>query len=101
MYGKSTPTSVDDPEVIRIQSTLRNLQNVMRPGAFLVDRVPLLKYIPGYGKQLREYHNFELQLFRDQMKRVQSDMASTDFTAELVDDLHSHGRKRIRRVIRL
>jgi len=94
MYGKSTPTSVDDPEVIRIQQSTRNLQAVMRPGAFLVDRIPLLKYIPGYGNQLREYHNFDLQLFRDQMKRVQSEMGAdttgSSFLRTLLENVNEH-----------
>ena len=56
---------------------MKDFQHALRPGAFLVDHVPLLKYIPGYGAQLKEYHNFEIQLYRDQMNRVQSEMAST------------------------
>ena len=48
----------------------------MRPGAYLVDYIPLLKYIPGYGRELKEYHNFELTLFREQMDRVRSEMVS-------------------------
>ena len=99
MYGKTTPTSVDDPEVIRGQQSSKNLLNALRPGAFLVDRFPLLKYIPGYVKQLKECHNFELRLYRDQMKRVQSEMVG--HSAEPVDDLRSHNRKWVQRVIRL
>ena len=55
---------------------MRNFQRVMRPGAYLVDRIPLLKYIPGYGRELKEYHNFEINLFRDQMDHVRSEMVS-------------------------
>ena len=57
---------------------MRNFQRVMRPGAYLVDRIPLLKYIPGYGRELKEFHNFEIKLFRDQMDRVRSEMVSVN-----------------------
>jgi hypothetical protein len=75
-YGKTTPTSNDDPEVARIHQALQNFERGMRPGAYLVDRIPLLKHIPGYGRELKEYHNFELTLFREQMDRVRSEMVS-------------------------
>ena len=76
MYGKSTPTSNDDPEVARIHQVMQNFEHVMRPGAYLVDRIPLLKYIPGYGRELKEFHNFEMKLFGEQMDRVRSEMVS-------------------------
>jgi hypothetical protein len=73
-YGKSTPTSYTDPEVIRIYKVLDHFQLAMRPGAYLVDRVPLLRYLPGYGKQLTEWHNEELSLYRHQLGRVKSEI---------------------------
>ena len=48
----------------------------MRPGAYLVDRIPLLKYIPGYGRELKEFHKFEIKFFREQMDRVRLEMVS-------------------------
>lgn len=83
LYGKSTPTSSDDPEVIRIQQVVENVKRALRPGAYLVDYVPLLKYIPGYGRELEEYHNFEIQLFREQMERVRLEMVSTVLFSKL------------------
>ena len=49
----------------------------MRPGAYLVEFLPFLRWIPGYGRELKEYHNYEIQLYREQMERVQSEMVST------------------------
>jgi hypothetical protein len=46
----------------------------MRPGAYLVDRVPLLRYLPGYGKQLTEWFQEELSLYKEQLTRVKSEM---------------------------
>jgi hypothetical protein len=73
-YGKSTPTAVDDPEVVRIRKVMDVFQIVMRPGAFLVDRVPILRYFPGYGKQLNEWRHQELGLYSHQLERVKSEM---------------------------
>jgi hypothetical protein len=73
-YGKSTPTAYGDPEIARIHKVLDHFQVAMRPGAHLVDRVPFLRYLPGYGKQLNEWHQEELQLFRQQLGRVKSEL---------------------------
>lgn len=75
-YGKNTPTSNDDPEVQRIHQVVASTQKAMRPGAFLVDRIPIIKYLPGYGRQLNEWHRFEIKLFREQLARVKCSMAS-------------------------
>ncbi|KAF8839514.1 cytochrome P450 [Paxillus ammoniavirescens] len=93
-YGKSTPTSNDDPEVVRIHEDLRNLLAAMRPGAYLVDRIPLLKHVPGYGRVLKKSHQFELALFRDQLGRVRDDMsrneAGPSFGRTLLENIHGH-----------
>jgi hypothetical protein len=73
-YGKSTPTASDDSEVVRIREAMDILQDAMRPGAFLVDRVPLLRYFPGYGKQLNEWRRQELELFSHQLGFVKGEM---------------------------
>ncbi|KAG2110426.1 cytochrome P450 [Suillus cothurnatus] len=44
-YGKSTPTAYTDPEVFRICKVLDHFELVIRPGAYLVDRAPLLRYL--------------------------------------------------------
>ncbi|KIJ11532.1 hypothetical protein PAXINDRAFT_84362 [Paxillus involutus ATCC 200175] len=93
-YGKSTPTSSDDPEVLRIQQVLRNLQATLRPGAYLVDRIPFLKHVPGYTRVLKMYHEFELSLFRDQLGRVRDDMsrneAGASFGRALLENIQEH-----------
>jgi hypothetical protein len=73
-YGKSTPTVFTDPEVVRIYKVLEHFQIALRPGAYVVDRVPFLRYLPGYGKQLKEWHQEELQLFTQQLGRVRSEV---------------------------
>jgi hypothetical protein len=75
-YGTSVPTANADPELVRVRRVVEHFQVTVRPGAYLVDRVPLLRYLPGYGKQLYEWHREELELFRHQLKRVKSEMVS-------------------------
>ncbi|KAF8838138.1 cytochrome P450 [Paxillus ammoniavirescens] len=93
-YGKSTPTSDDDPEVVRIHEVVKNILAAMRPGAYLVDRIPLLKHVPGYGRVLKKYHKFELALFRDQLARVMDDMSKNEagpsFGRALLENTHEH-----------
>lgn len=93
-YGKSVPTANTDPEVVRIRKVMEHFQVVMRPGAFLVDRVPLLRYWPGYGKQISEWHREELELYRHQLRRVESEMdqnkAGPSFTRTLLENAEEH-----------
>ncbi|KAF9223306.1 cytochrome P450 [Gyrodon lividus] len=93
-YGKSTPTSNDDPEIVRLNENIKHLRVSSRPGVFLVDRIPLLRYVPGYGRVLREYHEFELALFRDQLGRVRDDMsrneAGPSFGRTLLENIQDH-----------
>ncbi|KAF9231519.1 cytochrome P450 [Melanogaster broomeanus] len=78
-YGKSTPTFSDDPEVIRVRQNNKNKELVARrPGAYLVEVFPILKYVPGYVRDLRKYHEFELSLYRDQLGRVKDEMSRNE-----------------------
>ncbi|KAG1751694.1 cytochrome P450 [Suillus occidentalis] len=93
-YGKSAPTANTDPEVVRISRVVEHVQAAIRPGAYLVDRVPLLRYLPGYGKQLDEWHHEELELYRHQLRRVKSEMdqniAGSSFTKTLLENTERH-----------
>ncbi|KAI6146887.1 cytochrome P450 [Pisolithus tinctorius] len=74
-YGKSTSTSNDDAEVIGVHTALGRFQRLMRPGAYLVDSVPILKHVPWYGREIEQWHRYEIKLFREQLARVQREMA--------------------------
>ncbi|KAG2129986.1 cytochrome P450 [Suillus cothurnatus] len=78
-YGKSTPSAYTDPEVFRIYKVLDHFELVMRPGVYLIDRVPLLRYLtksiqtseknksgPSFTKTLLE-HTEDHQLATDEM----------------------------------
>ncbi|KAG2335688.1 cytochrome P450, partial [Suillus weaverae] len=45
-YGKNTPTYATDPNVVEVQQTIKMVAEILRPGAYLVDSIPWLKYLP-------------------------------------------------------
>ncbi|KAF9233850.1 cytochrome P450 [Melanogaster broomeanus] len=93
-YGKSTPISRNDPEVVRGYKVIENVKEVMRPGAYLVDQIPMLRYLPGYGKKINEYHQYEIRLFRDQINRVRDEVAQNNagpsFAKSLLENVNDH-----------
>ncbi|KAG2360132.1 cytochrome P450 [Suillus spraguei] len=93
-YGKSAHTGSTDPEAVGIRRLMERFLSTIRPGAHLVDRVPLLRYLPGYGKQLREWHHDELELFRHQLSRVKSqvdkNIANSSFAKTLLENTEDH-----------
>ncbi|KAJ7587116.1 cytochrome P450 [Mycena floridula] len=77
-YGKTTSTLYSDPEVRQINEYTRRLGVAARPGSYLVDAFPLLRYVPFYLSTLRSYHREELALFRSQLEAVRSKMVSEE-----------------------
>lgn len=75
-YGKSTPTANTDPEVVAMKRVVERFGIVMQPGAFLVDRIPILRYVPWYGRQLKAWFREEHELVLGQMERVKMEIAS-------------------------
>ena len=84
-------TSLDDPRVRAVNERLGMLARYVRPGASLLDRFPLLYYIPEplnpwvkLGKQL---HALELDLFLSQYQavraRVKAGEGSASFSSKL------------------
>lgn len=49
----------------------------MVPGAYLVDKYPILKYIPGYGRNLKEWSQEEYDMLFGQLNQVKSQMVRT------------------------
>ncbi|KAF9560649.1 cytochrome P450 [Agrocybe pediades] len=68
-YGKN-PKSYEDPDVQAVNRCLTRLGNTLRPGVWKVDAYPILRYIPGYLKELQEGHAEELALFKRQLNEV-------------------------------
>ncbi|KAF9245020.1 cytochrome P450 [Melanogaster broomeanus] len=76
VYGKNTPTHATDPEVVEVRKSGHRLQVALRPGAYLVDIFPFLKYLPWYGRDLRKGHLLDRRLFGRQMDAVKHEMNS-------------------------
>ncbi|KAG1724555.1 cytochrome P450 [Suillus lakei] len=75
-YGKLTPTANTDPEVVGMKLVVERFGMVMRPGAYLVDRMPILRYVPWYGRQLKTWFREEHELALRQMERVKNEITS-------------------------
>ncbi|KAG0708129.1 cytochrome P450 [Suillus ampliporus] len=75
-YGKTTPTSATDPEVIEGNYLIRIAGQVIRPGAYLVDSIPWLKYLPWYGLDLKRGFEMSKKLDMSQLNRVKEQMQS-------------------------
>ncbi|KAG1855924.1 cytochrome P450 [Suillus subluteus] len=78
-YGKTTPTSYTDPEIVAVNESLARFGRAMKPGAYLVDTYPILRFVPGYLSKLKAWHQEELALFNGQLDAVRRQMSS--FTA--------------------
>ncbi|KAF9245019.1 cytochrome P450 [Melanogaster broomeanus] len=75
-YGKNTPTHATDPDVVEVRKSGHRLHAALRPGAYLVDIFPFLKYLPWYGQDLRKGHLLDRRLFSRQMDAVKHEMNS-------------------------
>ena len=73
-YGKTTPTSYSDPEVKRIHTSVERIAYAIRPGSYLVDNYPFLKYIPWFTSELKRYHQEDMALFHSQIQVVKERM---------------------------
>lgn len=69
-YGKSGATSIDDPDFVGVKQIVEHFIEGTRPGVYLVDRFPWLKYVPGYGRRLKMFHDFDLKFYKEQLNRV-------------------------------
>jgi len=81
-YGKSGLTSVNDPDFVGVKQTVAHFIEGIRPGVYLVDRFPWLKYIPGYGRRLRKYHESDLNFYEGHLKRVERAMVNSSLVSE-------------------
>ncbi|KAH7888354.1 cytochrome P450 [Phlebopus sp. FC_14] len=77
-YGKNTSASAHDGEVVAIRQSLDRFRVALRPGAYLVDVFPFLKYLPWYGRELRRGLDCDFALFRHQLDGVKREMNDQD-----------------------
>lgn len=80
-YGKTVETG-DESYVRRILAVDRTVERVASPGAYLVDTIPLLKYLPGFlapfKKEARMLHEREIELFRSLLLDVKNEMEKSN-----------------------
>jgi len=73
-YGKTTPSAYTDPEIVAVNKNIARFGQVAKPGAYLVDAFPILRFVPGYLNQLKAWHKEELTLFDGQLGVVRKQM---------------------------
>jgi hypothetical protein len=67
-------TSASDPEIIEIREGFNIFRKVIRPGTYLVDTIPWLKYIPWYAQELRREFERSLRLHTNRLDRIGQQM---------------------------
>ncbi|KAG1792202.1 cytochrome P450 [Suillus plorans] len=77
-YGKTSPTSATDHEVREARHIMFRFRTVLRPGAYWVDSIPWLKYLPWYALDLKDDYKRTTRLYTDQLNRVKLQMRNED-----------------------
>ncbi|KAG1866061.1 cytochrome P450 [Suillus subluteus] len=97
-YGKNTPTSATDPQVAEVNQLIRMTRRskILRPGAYLVNSIPWLKYLPWYGRDLRLRFERSKKLYTDNLNRVKDQMHNNEdigpsFTKYMLENSHLYG----------
>jgi hypothetical protein len=76
-YGKTVDTG-DEPYVRRIIDVVHTVERVASPGAYLVDTMPMLKYLPEilapFKREAKKLHEKEIGLFRSLLLDVKMEM---------------------------
>ena len=78
-YGNDMPTSGTDTEVKDIRRFLEVFRVAVRPGAYLVDSIPWLKYIPWYGQELKREFKSSRRIYINQLNCVKEQLVRTTF----------------------
>ncbi|KAG1890767.1 cytochrome P450 [Suillus subluteus] len=95
-YGKTTPTSATDPEVREAYQILERFRSILRPGAYLVESIPWLKYLPWYAPELKDQFKRNRRLYTNQLNRVKLHMQSNvdtgpSFSKYILENGHLYG----------
>ncbi|KAG1736247.1 cytochrome P450 [Suillus lakei] len=94
-YGKNTPTSATDPEVVEMRQIVGMVAGILRPGAYLVDSIPWLKYLPWYGRDLKLGFERGKKLNTGHLERVKEQMSNEDigpsFMKYMLENSQSYG----------
>ncbi|KAG2339978.1 cytochrome P450 [Suillus weaverae] len=95
-YGKNTPMYATDLEVVELRQTIKMFTAISRPGAYLVDSIPWLKYLPWYGRDLKlgfegmkKLHTSKLECVKEQMQSNED--IGPSFTRYMLENSQSCG----------
>jgi hypothetical protein len=88
IYGKTTPTSYTDLEIVTVNKCIDRFGRAIRPGAYLVDTYPILRFVPGYLNQLKVWRQEKHALFKGQLDAVRRQMVRDSIA--LTDVLAHH-----------
>ena len=75
-YGSEEYVTATTPKVLRINQALLRVGQTLLPGRYNVDTWPILRFVPGYFRELKKWHKEELSLFREQLDEVREKMVS-------------------------
>ncbi|KAF7796940.1 hypothetical protein EIP86_008126 [Pleurotus ostreatoroseus] len=94
-YGKTEPTYFTDPEIQEMALHGTRLGQVVQIGSHVVDKYPILRYMPFITARLRRWHREELALFRSLVDGVKQKMAThtaeSCFVTYLLDRQEEYG----------
>ncbi|OAX32481.1 cytochrome P450 [Rhizopogon vinicolor AM-OR11-026] len=76
--------------------TIERVLKAMRPGAYLVDSIPWLKYLPWYGRELKRGYESSKRLYIRQLNHVKQQIQSNidvgpSFAKYVLENGHSYG----------
>ncbi|KIJ60557.1 hypothetical protein HYDPIDRAFT_32184, partial [Hydnomerulius pinastri MD-312] len=90
IYGKTTPTSLaSDPYLLHLKRMIPVVQGALLPGAYKVDQFPFLRYLPGYGRQLKQWGEEEYDMLMGYMNRYKSQMSADSGPQSVAKDIVS------------
>ncbi|KIK41303.1 hypothetical protein CY34DRAFT_13135 [Suillus luteus UH-Slu-Lm8-n1] len=69
-YGKTTRASATDPEGRKIRRLFDTFHKILRPGAYLVESIPWLKYLPWYAQDLKRQFKETRELYLNKLNHV-------------------------------
>jgi hypothetical protein len=76
IYGKTTPTYVNDSYILHLQRMVPIVQGALMPGAYRVDKYPFLKYVPGYTWELDKWATLEHEQFIHNVRKTKGGLVS-------------------------
>lgn len=97
-YGKTVVTG-EEAHVRQALLIVHSVERIASPGAYLVDTIPILKYLPEwmapFKKEGRQLHEAELKFFRTLINDVRADreanMAAPSFTNTWLEEQDAYG----------